>query len=136
MLSTLDGALSRHADWREDHRLIFDDGVPIDPSSSLPSSHVVRVVLCRDDPCCGGRSLADYGWRRPIGGSALDASTDDGTHRVVILSTGVGLLVSWLFPASEMRRLDPGSYRGAILVTQPSQPDRATLLESFTKVVR
>jgi hypothetical protein len=119
MLTTPGVAISRRGQWRG-QVAVYSPGGTTDPTTC-----VYRLEM-REPSSCGGYD----DWRSY---PRLQASSDDGTGRLLAVATDEGIVLAWLFSADETRGLCPGSY--AVSVTATLADETAEIF-SFSVVVQ
>ncbi|GAA0236144.1 hypothetical protein LNAOJCKE_0958 [Methylorubrum aminovorans] len=116
--------VSNRGQWRGTLTVYTDS--PPDPSET-----VFTFNAWPTDRQGGSR---DYGWsQRGSGGFVLSASTDDETGRLSTAVNGNALIVSWLFPPTQMWGLPVGSFEGSISAIIA---DEMSEIEAFRFVVQ
>lgn len=128
MLST-HAPVSRRGQWRSQLAVYSPNG------GTDPSLCVFKFRMWPAESACGCDGDWDYGlsfgWHIQ-GRAILEASSDDGTGRLVPVQTDTDLILNWLFPVDAMMRLRPGSYNVSVTATLA---DETAEISTFSVVV-
>ena len=121
--------ISRRGQWRSQLAVYSPNG------GTDPSLCVYRLLMRPQEgpERCGFWS--DYGatFDGFFGGPVfLDASSNDGTGRLVPVQTDADLILNWLFPVAETQRLSPGAYTVSVTATLA---DETAEISTFSVVV-